>query len=73
MRTKSFCITSVHPGDLESCGYDASNLDDANMERLADKLADTYVQNSFWVDLEMIAGNLGIPKRNMIGMKNVGV
>jgi DNA topoisomerase VI subunit A len=61
-RNESFKITSVSREDLEGQGYDTSKVSDDDMERLADKMADAYVQNSFWDDLEAIADDMGIPR-----------
>lgn len=59
---KGFPITSVARADLESQGYDAKHVSDETMELLARKMADAYVENSFWIDLEIIADDLEIPK-----------
>ena len=58
-----FPITSVHRGDLEAQGFDASVVDDATMFELADKMADAYLDSDFWIDLEIIAEAIGIPRR----------
>jgi hypothetical protein len=59
-----FKITSVHRDDLEHRGFDTSNVDDATMEKLADKMSDAYLDGSFWEDLELIADILGIPRKD---------
>ena len=56
-----FPITSVCRADLESIGYDASEVDDATKE-LSEKLADDYCEQLFWSSLEIIADCLNIPK-----------
>jgi len=58
-----FPITSVDRGDLEAAGFDATSVDDSTMLDLARKMADAYVENAFWIDLEIIAEEIGIPKR----------
>jgi hypothetical protein len=60
---EAFPITSVSRADLEGEGYDTSAVDDTIMSRLAEKMANTYVENSFWIDLGIIADDLGIPKK----------
>lgn len=60
---ESFEITSVSREDLEAAGFDASDVDDDTMERLADKMGDAYVSNGFWIDLPIIAEYLEIPKK----------
>jgi len=52
-----FHITSVHKDDLESQGFDVSNVTDEQMETIADKMADAYTGNdTYWIDLRVIAG-----------------
>lgn len=63
MRQLFFPITGVHRDDLEGEGYDTSKVDDSTMRRLASKMADAYLEASFWIDLPIIADELGIPKR----------
>jgi len=59
-----FPITSVHRDDLESVGFDTSRVDDGVMLRLAEKMADAYLESdAFWMDLEMIAEDLEIPRK----------
>ena len=59
-----FPIASLHRDDLEELGYDASAVDDVTMAQLAKKMADAYVQTSFWLDLGTIADELGITERD---------
>jgi len=58
-----FPITSICREDLKGIGYNTSNLDDGMMERLANKMADTYLDNGFWQDLRISADELEIPKK----------
>lgn len=60
---EDFIITSVSREDLESAGFDASNVDDIVMSTLADKMADDYLEQLFWSSLRIIAENLDIPKK----------
>jgi len=57
-----FPITCVHRADLEDQGFDTSAVDDGTMLELADKMADAYLDQAFWIDLEIIADHIGIPK-----------
>lgn len=57
-----FEISSVAREDLEEKGYDTSNVTDAQMRNLAKRLGNAYVENEFWIDLEIIADYLEIPK-----------
>lgn len=50
-----FQITTVHRDDLEQAGLDGSHVTDAQMETIADKMADAYTEEVFWIDLKIIA------------------
>ena len=58
-----FPITSVAREDLESQGFDASNVTDEQMAEIADKMQDAYCDDAFWVELETIADDLEIPRK----------
>jgi hypothetical protein len=58
-----FPITSIHRSDLEQAGFDASVVDDGTMIEIAEKMADAYLDQVFWIDLEVIAEALGVPQR----------
>ena len=61
---KEFKITSVTREDLEMRGFDTTNITDAQMERLAQKMCDDYLEQMFWISLDIIAEDImGIPKR----------
>lgn len=47
-----FEVTGLSRDDVDEIGYDGANMTDAQMERLASKLGDSYVENGFWEDLE---------------------
>lgn len=64
-KNKNFPITSVARADLEDVGFDTSDVEDATMERLASKMANAYCENSFWIDLEIIAEDLEIPLKDI--------
>ena len=59
---EDFVITSVSREDLESAGFDASDVDDDTMTELAEEMADDYLEQLFWTSLKILAENLGIPK-----------
>ena len=61
-----FEITSVSREDLESAGFDASNVDDDTMTELAEEMADDYLEQLFWTSLKILAENLGIPKKKAL-------
>lgn len=63
---RAFKITSVERGDITQVlvddGYDietaekiALYIPEHEMDSIASKLADAYCDNSFWIDLEIIA------------------
>ncbi len=58
-----FPITSVSREDLKAKGFDTSKVSDAEMERLASKMADDYCEQMFWISLDILAELHGIPKR----------
>jgi len=60
---ESFSISRLSREDLEEKGFDASDVDDKTMQRLADKLGDDYCEQLFWVSLDIIAESMGIPKK----------
>lgn len=58
-----FVISRIHRDDLEAAGFDASNVDDATMERMADKMGDDYVSQLFWEHLPVFAEDFGVPRK----------
>lgn len=60
---ESFEITSVSRADLEEKGYDTSAITDEQMEKLASKMAEDYCEQLFWTSMDIIAENLGFPKK----------
>ena len=61
---KEFNITSVTREDLESRGFDTANITDAQMEQLAQRICNDYLEQMFWISLDTIAEDIiGIPKK----------
>lgn len=60
---ETFNITSVSRADLEEKGYDTSAITDEQMEKLASKMANEYCEQLFWTSMDIIADNLGFPKK----------
>jgi hypothetical protein len=58
-----FPISSVHRDDLANEGFDVSNVTDDQMQTIADKMADAYSEQVFWIDLDIIADYAGVPKK----------
>ncbi len=53
-----FEVTSVHRDDLIEVGIsikDIDLLDDSDMETIASKMSNAYIENSYWIDLAIIA------------------
>ena len=55
---KEFKITSVTREDLEMRGFDTTNITDAQMKRLAQKMCDDYLEQMFWISLDIIAEDI---------------
>ncbi len=62
-KTEYWPITSVARDDVAEAGFDIENISDEDMERLADKMENAYVDNGFWNDLKIIAEEIGFPKK----------
>lgn len=61
---KEFKITSVCRADLEDRGFDVSSITDAQMEELARRMCNDYLEQMFWISLDIIAEDvLGFPKK----------
>lgn len=58
-----FKITSVSRDDLEARGFDTENINDSEMSILARKMADDYCGQLFWDSMEIIAEDLGFPRK----------
>lgn len=65
---RPFPLTSVCRADLEEQGYDISKVDDDTMRELAEKMGEA-IMDEFWIDLEIIADNLSIPKKKEHAIK----
>lgn len=48
-------VSSVLRDDLESKGFDTSNIADSDMETLARKMSDDYCEQLYWTSMEIIA------------------
>ena len=61
---ENFEITSVSRADLEHLGFDTTNVTDEDMETIASKMEDAYLDDCFWIDLKIIAGEyMDIPRK----------
>ena len=61
---ESFSISRLSREDLESIGFDTSDVDDKTMQDLAEDLGEDYCNQLFWTSLEIIAEeSYHIPKK----------
>lgn len=52
-KKETFNITSLCRNDIAVLGYkNVESISDEIMEKIAEKMANSYVENQFWVDLE---------------------
>jgi len=65
-----FPITSVSREDLGGIGFDTAKVDDADMEHLASKMADSYCDCCYWDALKILAEESEIPKKSTLNAKN---
>lgn len=56
-----FPIATVSRGDLEDAGFDTSKVTDDQMRDIAENLCNAYLEQCFWIDLPIVAEDLGIP------------
>lgn len=54
IRKDSFLVKTITREDLDSMGYDSSQMSDADMEYFASKLGDA-LQDPYWISAEVIA------------------
>lgn len=57
-----FEVTSISRGDLEALGYKTDNITDDEMKRLASKMADDYLEQMYWISMNILAEDMGFEK-----------
>lgn len=57
-----FDISCISRDDIKDAGFDGDKLDDKEMERLADKMDDYYLEYGYHEDLMLACEKLEIPK-----------
>lgn len=62
-RKTEFPITSVCKEDLDTAGFDISNITALQLTRIANLMENSYLENGFWHDLKEAAIRVGIPKK----------
>ena len=57
---KPFPITTICRIDLAEnfSSQEIARFEDEDMVNLADRMADTYIENSFWLDMEIIGEDI---------------
>ena len=60
--TDNFTVTSVSRDDLRQRGFYSDEVSDEDMESLAKRMENSYLDYDFWEDLDDAAEELGIPK-----------
>lgn len=57
-----FIVTRIHRDDLRMLGFDTSNTSDEDMERLAERMENDYVEQLYWSSMEILAEDL-VPRK----------
>ena len=57
-----FPVCCMTPADLEILGFETSGLDASKLQRLAEKMGNVYVENDYWLRLELMADQYCIPR-----------
>lgn len=60
---EDFTVVTVCREDLEYKGYDTTNINDETMKCLASKMGSAYLDDGFWIDMEICADSLCIPRK----------
>ena len=58
-----FDVVSLSGEDFKDMGFDASNLTDGQMQRIANKIGDACMEQ-FWESLRYFASELNLPEYN---------
>lgn len=60
--TNTFIVSCLTREDIEAQGYDASNIDDATMERIADKMGEAFNEDGiYWTSINYQCDWAGVP------------
>lgn len=60
-----FPIANLSREDFEAKGWDTSKLDNSDMEYIARKMGETFIENQYWLNIEYFAEYFGLPKKKM--------
>lgn len=58
-----FPIANLSREDFEAKGWDTSKLDNSDMEYIARKMGETFIENQYWLNIEYFAEYFGLPKK----------
>lgn len=61
--TDSFWIAGTSREDFEIRGYDTSKLSNGNMEYIAQRMRDNYIENYYWFDVDHYADAFQLPRK----------
>ena len=62
--TEFFPITSISRDDLAMLGYKTENITDEEMTILAKKMSNDYLNQMYWLSMDIIAEDMGFEKHN---------
>lgn len=54
-----FQVTSISRADLDALGYNTEDITDKQMERLARKMAEDYIEQLYWTSMDTLAECMG--------------
>ena len=54
-----FQVTSISRADLDALGYNTEDITDKQMERLARKMAEDYLNQLYWTSMDILAECMG--------------
>ena len=57
-------ITDLSIEDMEDQGFDASGVNQKDLNYIAKKMADNYIENYFWEDLDFHCNQMGLKQLN---------
>ena len=60
--TDSFRIAGLSREDFQCKGFDTSKLDNSDMDYIARKMGETFIENQYWLDIEYFAEAFNLPK-----------
>ena len=58
-----FPIANLSREDFEAKGWDTSKLDNSDMEYIARKMGETFIENQYWLNIEYFAEYFGLPRK----------